>query len=74
MISHIRTNIFGYIIRTVHNGIAAGVITPEELRRIGLARPEAGAAELGVLDQIGQHALDMQVLTDIGGSIEFCVG
>jgi hypothetical protein len=33
MISHIRTNIFGYIIRTVHNGIAAGVI-----RSTGLAR------------------------------------
>jgi len=31
MISHIRTNIFGYIIRTVHNGIAAGVITLDGL-------------------------------------------
>jgi hypothetical protein len=29
MISHIRTNIFGYIMRTVHSGIVAGVITPE---------------------------------------------
>src|SRR3974377_1629770 len=31
MISPIRTNILGYIIRTVHNGIAAGVITPDGL-------------------------------------------
>jgi hypothetical protein len=31
MISHIRTNIFGNIIRTVHSGIAAGVITPAVL-------------------------------------------
>src|SRR6266478_6972612 len=29
MISHIRTNILGYIMRTVHSGIAAGVVTPE---------------------------------------------
>ena len=29
MISHMRTNIFGYIMRTVHSGIAAGVMTPE---------------------------------------------
>jgi hypothetical protein len=28
MISHIRTNVFGNIIRTVHSGIAAGVVTP----------------------------------------------
>src|SRR5947199_2079309 len=29
MISQARTNIFGNIIRTVHNGISAGVISPE---------------------------------------------
>src|SRR5467141_3314894 len=29
MISHIRPNILGYIMRTVHSGIAAGVVTPE---------------------------------------------
>src|SRR5271166_1551946 len=28
---------------------------------IGFARPEAGAAKLGVLDQLGQHALYMQM-------------
>jgi len=33
MISHIRTNIFGYIIRTVHNSIAAGVILSTGLAR-----------------------------------------
>ena len=43
MISQIRTNIFGYIIRTVHNGIAAGVITPEALSAASasLARRQA---------------------------------
>jgi hypothetical protein len=39
MISHIRTYIFGYIIRTVHSGIAAGVITPD-----GLAAASASLA------------------------------
>src|SRR5215831_12309549 len=29
MISHMRTNIFGYIMRTVHSGIAAGVMVPD---------------------------------------------
>jgi hypothetical protein len=65
MISHIRTNIFGYIIRTVHNGIAAGVITLDGLGGVGLARSNAGGAELGILDQFGQHALNVRVLIDI---------
>ena len=38
MISHIRTNILGNIIRTLHSGIAAGVITP--------AGPGAASASL----------------------------
>ena len=29
MISHMRTNILGYIMRAVHSGIAAGLTTPE---------------------------------------------
>jgi hypothetical protein len=36
------------------------------LRGVGLTRAQAGAAEFGVLDQLGQHALDMQMLVDIG--------
>ena len=48
MISHIRTNIFGYIIRTVHNGIAAGVIT-----RDGLGAASASLA----LTQVGQNSV-----------------
>ena len=67
MISHIRTNILGNIMRTVHSGIAAGVVhAGSPRRRIGLARPEAGTGEFGVLDQFGEHALDMQMLVDIG--------
>ena len=73
MISHIRTNIFGYIIRTVHNGIAAGVITLDGLGGVGLARSNAGGAELGVVDQFRPSttarppakAVDFLILDDL---------
>ena len=42
MISHMRTNIFGYIMRTVHSGIAAGVIVPED--------PGAASASLALIE------------------------
>jgi hypothetical protein len=48
MISHIRTNIFRDIIRTVHNGIAAGVITLD-----GLGAASASLA----LTQAGQNSV-----------------
>jgi hypothetical protein len=35
-------------------------------RGVGLAGADAGAHELHVLDQFGQHALDMQMRVDIG--------
>ena len=63
MISHMRTNIFGNIIRTVHSGIAAGVMNAGGVRLgVDLARAQAGAHELGELDQLGEHALDVQML------------
>ena len=63
-----RMNIFGNIIRTVHSGIAAGVMTPGAFgaASASLARRQA-RHEFGDLDQLRQHALDVQMLIDIGG-------
>jgi hypothetical protein len=74
MISHIRTNIFGYIIRTVHNGIAAGVITLDGLGAASASlASNAGGAELGVVDQFRPSttarppakAVDFLILDDL---------
>ena len=63
-----RTNIFGNIMRTVHSGIAAGVITPCAFGfGVRFRCAQAGAAEFGELDQFGQHALHVQMLVDVGG-------
>ena len=67
MISHMRMNIFGNIMRTVHSGIAAGVTTPfAPAFASDLARAQAGAHELGELDQLGEHALHVQMRVDLG--------
>lgn len=64
-----RMNIFGNIMRMVHSGIAAGVMKPcAAWRGIDLAGAQAGADELGILDHLREHTLDMQMRIDLGGA------
>jgi len=48
--------------RTVHSGIAAGSSPRGPGCSVGLARPDATRGRTWLLDQLGQHALHVQVL------------